>query len=171
MCIKLMEPTLEYEAQVLKCRDELLSINSGFEGCAGLRGVSSFREWIDFENRFRQEYKGNYVPTRTFIVVREDDDTVVGFIDCRLELNDYLYRYGGHIGYLVMPKYRRLGYATKMLSQALEIYRSQYQIHDILITCDKSNVASRSTIIKCGGTLENEVYEGNTIIQRYWIHL
>ena len=158
MGVRLVEPTLRYEEHVLKCREELLKVNSGFEGCAGLQRVSSFGEWIDFENRFRQEYKGNYVPTRAFIAVREDNDTVVGFIDCRLELNDYLYRYGGHIGYLVMPKYRRLGYATKMLSQALEIYRSQYQIHDILITCDKSNVASRSTIMKCGGTLENKVY-------------
>jgi predicted acetyltransferase len=48
--------------------------------------------------------------------------------------------------------------------------------HKVLVTCDKSNEASRKTIIKNGGVLENEIeLDGETgskeIIQRFWIKL
>ncbi|MDY2861478.1 MAG: acetyltransferase, partial [Oscillospiraceae bacterium] len=35
----------------------------------------------------------------------------------------------------------------------------------------KTNIASRRTIIKNGGVLENEVQNGDHISQRYWIAL
>ncbi len=46
----------------------------------------------------------------------------------------------------------------------------------VLVVCDKDNEASRRTIIKNGGKLENEVTEDlgsgeRGIIQRYWIDL
>ena len=46
----------------------------------------------------------------------------------------------------------------------------------VLVTCDKNNEASRKTIIKNGGVLENEIeLDGETgskeIIQRFWIKL
>ncbi len=49
-------------------------------------------------------------------------------------------------------------------------------IDKVLLTCDKTNIASAKIIIYNGGILENEV--GNTvnlsesgIIQRYWINI
>lgn len=44
----------------------------------------------------------------------------------------------------------------------------------VLLTCDKENIASKRTIIKNGGVLENEVVDTvglsqSGIIQRYWI--
>ena len=41
----------------------------------------------------------------------------------------------------------------------------------VLITCDKENIASASTIKCQGGVLENEVNEEDEIVQRYWINL
>ena len=46
----------------------------------------------------------------------------------------------------------------------------------VLLTCDQTNEASRRTIMKNGGKLENEVsddfgIEKSGIIQRYWITL
>ena len=91
-------------------------------------------------------------------------------INIRHRLNDYLLEFGGHIGYSVRPAARRQGAATQMLTQALEICR-QLGIKKRLVTCDKTNIAAAATIIKCGGILENEVFEGDALIQRYWIEI
>ncbi len=49
----------------------------------------------------------------------------------------------------------------------------ELNIKEILITCDKQNIASAKTIISNGGVLENEIFDpnDNTITQRYWIKL
>lgn len=57
-----------------------------------------------------------------------------------------------------------------MLGLALDKSRD-LGLDKVLITCNKENIGSAKTIIKNGGKLENEVIEGNTLIQRYWIEL
>ena len=62
-----------------------------------------------------------------------------------------------------------------MLKLMLNVCR-EYGEEKILITCDKTNDASRRTIVKNGGELENEIVDDAGlgecgIIQRYWITL
>lgn len=37
--------------------------------------------------------------------------------------------------------------------------------------CDKTNIGSAKSIQNNGGILENEIYVGNELVQRYWISL
>ena len=58
-----------------------------------------------------------------------------------------------------------------MIRQALPICR-KLGIDKVLMVCYKDNVASRKSIIKNGGILENEIPSDNgKIDQRYWIYL
>ena len=99
------------------------------------------------------------------------DSKIVGTINIRYKLNDYLLRIGGHIGYGIRPSERCKGYATKMLALALEKCR-ELGIDKALVTCDKDNLGSAKTIINNGGVLENEYTESDgNIVQRYWIIL
>jgi predicted acetyltransferase len=97
-----------------------------------------------------------------------DGERILGAIDIRHSLNEYLIGVGGHIGYGVRPSERRKGYASIMLSLALPI-ANELGLKKILITCNKSNTASEKTILKNGGILENEIEDGDEIVMRYWI--
>jgi predicted acetyltransferase len=104
---------------------------------------------------FRETHKVNdWVRDTTFWAIHENQ--MVGRISIRHELNDFLREVGGHIGYIVHPKFRNQGFATKMLAEILKTDRAK-EIGKLLLTCDESNVASEKTILKNGGVFERIV--------------
>ena len=78
MYLKLVRPTNEYAEQVMRYKEDMLANNDSFDGCAGLEEVSSFSEWIDFENRLKRKYGEGYVPSEVYLGVRIVDEKVVG---------------------------------------------------------------------------------------------
>jgi len=138
---------------------------------AAKRDSMSFKELVNKWEEYESErmYEKGLVPSSIYFLM-DEDKKIYGAIDIRHELNDYLLRYGGHIGYGIRPSQRRKGYASQMLTLALPIVK-ELGINKALITCDKSNVGSAKTIMNNGGILENEVINGDEITQRYWITL
>ena len=111
------------------------------------------------------------VPDSTYFLLDVDRNRLLGAINIRHYLNDYLLKFGGHIGDGIRPSERGKGYATEMVRLAL-IECKKLGIDKVLMVCDKSNIASAKTIIKNGGVLENEIIdENNKVNQRYWITL
>ena len=91
-------------------------------------------------------------------------------IDIRLYLNDYLEKFGGHIGYSIRPTERTKGYSKINLYLALKDCKS-FGLKKVLITCNRNNIASARTIKALGGALSDEIFdeEMNMTVQRYWI--
>jgi predicted acetyltransferase len=111
----------------------------------------------------------NHVPS-TFLFAF-DGSRIVGRVSIRHELNEFLLRVGGHIGYVVVPEFRQQGYATAILHRSLQIAHDELGIGRVLVTCDDDNMGSIRTIEKNGGVLEN-VITGPELLKpkrRYWI--
>jgi predicted acetyltransferase len=87
--------------------------------------------------------------------MRKSDGKLIGMIDIRHELNDFLQSYGGHIGLGIRPSERGKGYASETTMEGLS-YCKKIGLQKIMLACYKDNIASRKTIEKCGGVLERE---------------
>ena len=105
----------------------------------------------------------------TFLVA-DVDGVLVGRTSIRHELDEFLAREGGHIGYAVVAEHRRRGYATEILRQSLVLARA-VGVDRVLVTCDDDNVGSATVIERCGGVFESLVdsSEGGPPKRRYWI--
>ncbi len=171
--LRLIRPTPEHECAVMEYRDEFLRSGDSLDGTSGLRHAQSYGAWLKNvrENERPETVREGFVDATTFLAVRESDGALVGFIDVRHRLNEYLERFGGHIGYSVRGSERRKGYATEMLRQAL-VYCKTLGLLRVLVTCNNDNEASRRTILSNGGVFENEMTEDcGQVVQRYWISL
>jgi predicted acetyltransferase len=105
----------------------------------------------------------------TFLVATVDE-VIVGRTSVRHRLNDQLLACGGHIGYGVLPPFRRQGCATAILRQSVIIARA-LGVDRVLLTCDDDNVASSTVIERCGGVLDPvwPKTDDETPKRRYWI--
>ncbi len=98
---------------------------------------------------------------------------IVGRATIRHLLNEFLHRVGGHIGYVVVPEFRRRGYATAILRQSLQLAHDTWGLRRVLVTCHDDNIGSIRAIEKNGGMLENVIIgpDLDKPLRRYWIEL
>ena len=135
-------------------------------------GYQAGQQWQDYLTRLERQRCGivpesGLVPA-TFLVA-EVGGQLVGRSSIRHELNDFLRREGGHIGYCVLTEHRRRGYATEMLRQSLVVARA-VGVDRVLVTCDHDNVGSATVIERCGGVLHSVIdCEDGVPKRRYWI--
>jgi len=162
----LRKPDKDMEKEVITFNDEWEKAGEKLVPYAArLRGMD-FRDWLLNEKRLETEAPLGFVKASLYFLM--DGERILGAIDIRHSLNEYLLGVGGHIGYGVRPSERRKGYATLMLSLALPLAK-ELGLKKILITCNKGNRASEKTIRNNGGILENEIEDGDEIVLRYWI--
>ena len=170
--IILVKPNLSYADEIIKYKEESLAESPIINGSAGLDRFSSIEVWLEeLKKRSCEDTvpKG-LVPSSTYLAVREKDNYIVGMIDIRHYLNEYLTQVGGHIGYGVRKTERNKGYAKQMLKLALEKCK-ELKIKKVLITCDEDNIASEKVILSANAKLEDIRNVNGENKKRFWIDL
>ena len=154
--LKLTRPTAEMKEAALEYKKEHLSFGeTEISGSELLDQMDSYEEWLATvtNNTSPETVNPEWVVADTFFAINEAG-RIVGIIDLRHTLNDFLQDYGNS-GYSVRPSERRKGYATEMLRQVKEVARDvgMTKLH-MATFCD--NIGSVKTIIKNGGVPERE---------------
>ena len=170
--IILVKPDLSYADEIIKYKEESLAESPIINGSAGLDRLSSIEIWLEeLKKRSCEDTvpKG-LVPSSTYLAVREKDNYIVGMIDIRHYLNEYLTQVGGNIGYGVRKTERNKGYAKQMLKLALEKCK-ELKIKKVLITCDEDNIASEKVILSANAKLEDIRNVDGENKKRFWIEL
>jgi len=155
MNIKLVRPKIELKAQALEYREEHFNNNEFIiNGSELLDKINSYEEWLERveKNSQKETVDPNWVLTDTFFAIRKEDNKIIGIIDLRHNLNDFL-KDLGNCGYSVRPSERGKGYATEMLKLLLE-YAKKCGLKEIHLSVERENIPSVKSIIKNGGKLE-----------------
>ena len=130
---------------------------------ADISDFKQYKKQLDIKKE-----RDGLVPSSTYFVYDKEKKDIVGAINIRHYLNDYLMKYGGHIGLGVNPKYRHLGYGKKVLSLAMKKCH-KLNIDEILYVCSKDNIYSKKLALSFGGVYSGSEKKDNEELERYFI--
>lgn len=166
--IILVRPTLELKEQVLDYKKEHFSYGEYvINGSELLDQTENYEEWLNIVtlNTNADTVNPSWVVTDTFFAVRKADKKIIGIIDLRHTLNNFLKNFG-NCGYSVRPSERKKGYATEMLRQMLCIAKHS-GMRELYLSVEKNNIPSIKTIIKNGGIYERSFIHNDEMADIY----
>ncbi|MBR3735021.1 MAG: GNAT family N-acetyltransferase [Lachnospiraceae bacterium] len=159
--ITLRRPVKEYETEAIAFKQEFIDNGeTTINGSELFDQMESYDDWLKSvqDNASSDTVNPSWVVTDTYFAF-DEKDRIIGIIDLRHELNDFLKDFGNS-GYSVRPTERRKGYATQMLRLILE-RAHQIGMEKIQLSVERSNEASVKTILKNGGKYERSfTFEG-----------
>ena len=171
-------PSLERKNEIIEYLDEFKEYGSNINGSGSLDKIYegySFEEVLDRCLKMEdEEYakKDGKCPGKTFLLIRENDNRIVGTINVRWDLNEKMLQFGGHIGYGIRPTERRKGYNKINLYLGI-IEAKKVGLDRVMLDCDADNIGSDKTLQALGGTLERtEVDPSNGVLTKvYWFNV
>ena len=155
----LEKPSIERKNDAIEYINEHYEYKSNINGSGGLhRYLDNYEEWLKkLENDYTMIPNEERVPARTYFLVRESDNRIVGMINIRTALNERLSKFGGHIGYSIRPTERGKGYNKLNLYLGLKVC-DKYGIEKVFMDADLDNPASWKTMEALGGIRVKEYY-------------
>lgn len=157
--LKHVWPSMEYKDDSINYIKEHYECNSQIHGVSGLnRYLDDYEGWLEKLEYYKSiEPNEEWVPSESYLLVREEDNKVVGMINLRLVLNESLKKFGGHIGYSIRPSERKKGYNKinlyLMLKRCCEI-----GLDEVLLDCSVDNPGSYKTMESLGGIRIDKYY-------------
>ena len=164
-------PCIERKQEAIDFVNEFYEYGSEINGVGGLkRYLNNYEGWLQLlKEAETRELTEEKVPSRTYFLVRCEDNRIVGMANIRTKLNQKMMQFGGNIGYSIRPTERKKGYNKINLYLALKVC-SEYGIATALLDADADNIASWKTMEALGGCLlREESVENHKMIKFYTI--
>ena len=171
----LERPSFERKDEIIEYINEFVEYNSEINGTGGLDKII---EGYTFEQALArclsmedENYakKINRCQSKTFLLIRENDNRIVGTINVRWNLTEAMKRFGGNIGYGIRPTERRKGYNKINLYLGMQ-EAQKLGLDRVMLDCDVNNLGSDRTLKALGGVLERTEVdpEDNILTNVYW---
>ena len=168
-------PSIKRKKEIIDYINELILYDSdinGIEVFAKILDDYTFEQVLEHcLNLENKEYakKLGKAQVKTFLLIREEDNKVVGALNIRFNLPKKIKIFGGNIGYGIRPTERRKGYNKINLYLGL-IEAQKIGLDKVKLVCEASNLGSVRTMEALGGTLERteiDPYDG-VLTSVYW---
>ena len=169
-------PSKNRKDQILDYLNEIIIYNSETNGLGALSKIIdgySFEEALEIcLNMQYKKYakKLGKSQVKTFLLIRKNDDKIIGCINIRWNLTDYIKKYSGNIGYGIRPTERNKGYNKINLYLGL-LEAKKLNLNKVMLVCETNNLPSSKTIEALGGILERKEIDPNdgVLTSYYWI--
>ena len=174
----LENPSLERKEEIIDFINEFRLYNSEINGTGTLERIldgdtleNVLEQGINMENPEYAKEMG-LCPAKTFLLIRENDNKIVGSINIRWNLSKEMLNFGGHIGYSIRPTERRKGYNKINLYLGL-IEAKKIGLEKVMLDCDVNNLGSDRTLKALGGFLERTEIDPSdgTLTNVYWFNV
>ena len=174
----LEKPSIERKNEIIEYINEFVLYKSNINGTGSLDKIlkgytfeQALERCLNMENREYAESVGR-CQGKTFLLVRENDNRIVGTINVRWNLNATMLRFGGHIGYGIRPTERRKGYNKINLYLGM-IEAKKVGLDKVMLDCDVNNLGSDRTLKALGGKLERtEIDPSDGVLTNvYWFNV
>ena len=168
-------PSMKRKDEIIEYINEFVEYKSNINGTGSLDKIlegytfeQALERCLNMENKEYVEKMGR-CQGKTFLLVRKNDDKIVGTINVRWNLSEAMLQFGGHIGYGIRPTERRKGYNKINLYLGMKEAK-KIGLDRVMLDCDVSNIGSDKTLKALGGKLERtEIDPSNGILTNvYW---
>ena len=171
-------PSIERKEDILNFLDEFAKYNSDLNGAGALDKIYegyTFEEALDRCLKMKNEKYArsvNRCPGKTFLLIRKNDNKIIGCANLRWNLTKKVLKFGGHIGYSIRPTERRKGYNKINLYLILKEAK-KIGLDKVMLDCSVNNYGSDKTIKSLGGVLERRETDpwDNELTNVYWIDI
>ena len=169
-------PSKNRKDKILDYINEIIIYNSETNGLGALSKIIdgySFEEALEIcLNMQYKKYakKLGKSQVKTFLLIRKNDDKIIGCINIRWNLTKYMKKYSGNIGYGIRPTERNKGYNKINLYLGL-LEAKKLNLNKVMLVCETNNLPSSKTIEALGGILERKEIDPNdgVLTSYYWI--
>lgn len=169
-------PSIEKKNEIIEFLNEFVEYGSDLNGVGALDKIYdgyTFEEALDRCLKMEDQDYAKSVgrcPGKTFLLIRENDNKIVGSANLRWNLTEAVLKFGGHIGYGIRPTERRKGYNKINLYMVLKEAK-KVGLDRVMLDCAVNNIGSDNTIKALGGILERcevDPYD-KELTNVYWI--
>ena len=174
----LERPSMDRKEEIIDYFNEFIKYESDIHGAGFLDKFLygyTFEEALEVCNKLEDEEfakKEEKCPGKTFLLIRESDNKIIGTINIRWNLSKEMLNFGGHIGYAIRPTERRKGYNKINLYLGMIEARNN-GLERVMLDCDVDNIGSDKTLKALGGELERtevDPYDG-VLTNVYWFNV
>ena len=171
-------PSIERKDEIIDYFNEFVEYNSDINGAGQLDKIlegftfeQALERCLNMENKEYAESAGR-CQGKTFLLIRENDNRIVGTINIRWNLNEVMLRFGGHIGYGIRPTERRKGYNKINLYLGM-LEAKKVGLENVMLDCDVNNLGSDRTLKALGGKLERTEIDplDGILTNVYWFNV